>query len=104
MDAWSWLFIGFLGMLAFGAFGGWVAFQKQRDPAEGAILGLLFGPFGVLVEALLPGCPPSTGTAPSRPKARPSRSTDDRAASDWLRAIADPETKDDTQARDGATS
>jgi len=40
--------------LSFGALGGWVAIQKRREPYEGAILGILFGPVGVLVEALLP--------------------------------------------------
>ena len=37
-----------------GFFGAWVADQKGRGPGEGATLGFLFGPFGVLVEALLP--------------------------------------------------
>jgi hypothetical protein len=38
----------------FGLFGSWVARQKQRRELEGLILGALFGPFGVLIEALLP--------------------------------------------------
>lgn len=38
----------------FAFFGGWVANQKGRDPFEGGMLGLLFGPFGVHIEALLP--------------------------------------------------
>lgn len=37
-----------------GWLGGWVARQKRRPPHEGAWLGLLFGPLGVIVEALLP--------------------------------------------------
>jgi hypothetical protein len=35
-------------------FGGWVASQKNRPFPEGLILGFLFGPLGVLVEALMP--------------------------------------------------
>lgn len=31
-----------------------VSGQKQRPPMEGLILGVLFGPFGVLIAALLP--------------------------------------------------
>lgn len=34
--------------------GGYVASQKGRSDWEGIGLGLLFGPLGVLVEALLP--------------------------------------------------
>ncbi len=40
--------------LGFGWFGSWVAGQKKRRKREGFILGLLFGPLGVLVEVLLP--------------------------------------------------
>jgi hypothetical protein len=38
----------------FGGLGAWVATHKHRGTLEGFILGLLFGPLGVLVEALLP--------------------------------------------------
>lgn len=41
-------------VVAFGALGGYVSVQVDRDPAEGLILGVLFGPLGVLVAALLP--------------------------------------------------
>jgi hypothetical protein len=44
----------FIVGVVFGLFGGWTASQKNRDAGEGAVLGFLFGPFGVLVEALLP--------------------------------------------------
>jgi hypothetical protein len=40
--------------LSSGALGAWVAFQKGRGASEGFTLGVLFGPFGVLIEALLP--------------------------------------------------
>lgn len=43
-----------VGWLLMGVFGGWVASQKNRSGGEGFALGLLFGPFGVLIEALLP--------------------------------------------------
>ena len=38
----------------FACFGGYVANQKGRDVGEGIMLGLLFGPLGVVVVALLP--------------------------------------------------
>jgi hypothetical protein len=41
-----WIVMGFLGAF--------VAAQKRRAVAEGFMMGLLFGPLGVLVEALLP--------------------------------------------------
>jgi hypothetical protein len=37
-----------------GCLGAWVARQKGRGGDEGFYLGFLFGPFGVLIEALLP--------------------------------------------------
>jgi hypothetical protein len=51
-------------MLIFGAFGRYVAAEKNRDPGEGFLLGLLFGPLGVLVEACLPNIPPPATPAP----------------------------------------
>ncbi len=41
-----WIVTGFLGAF--------VAIQKHRTLAEGFAMGLIFGPFGVLIEALLP--------------------------------------------------
>jgi hypothetical protein len=38
----------------FGTLGGYVAVQKGRDQGEGCWLGVIFGPFGVFLEALLP--------------------------------------------------
>jgi uncharacterized membrane protein YeaQ/YmgE (transglycosylase-associated protein family) len=38
----------------FGCLGSWIASQKKRDQGEGFALGCLFGPFGALIEALLP--------------------------------------------------
>jgi hypothetical protein len=41
----------------FAFFGRWVAYQCGRESIEGFVLGLLFGPLGVIVEALLPKFP-----------------------------------------------
>lgn len=38
----------------FGGLGAYIAGQKGRAPAEGAVLGFLFGPLGALIEAILP--------------------------------------------------
>jgi hypothetical protein len=38
----------------FAVLGGYVAKEKNRDPAEGAIIGGLFGPIGAVVVACLP--------------------------------------------------
>jgi hypothetical protein len=45
------------GWLCFVGLGSWVAMQKNRSEGEGALLALIFGPFGVLIEALLPDNP-----------------------------------------------
>lgn len=54
MDLVVLLVIAGIAALVCTAFGAWIAGQKNRDPIEGAILGGVFGPFGVLIEALLP--------------------------------------------------
>ena len=43
-----------LGWCALGGFSVWIAAQKGRSLAEGFLVGFLFGPLGVIVEALLP--------------------------------------------------
>ena len=50
--------------IVMGAFGAWVAMAKNRSPIEGLMLGLLFGPFGVLITALLPN-ESDQGTTPA---------------------------------------
>lgn len=40
--------------LAFAGLGAWIAGQKHRSVEEGFALGLIFGPLGCLIEALLP--------------------------------------------------
>jgi hypothetical protein len=56
------VFVGILAV-AMGGLGAWIASQKQRDPSEGFILGLLFGPLGCLIEALLPSRNRGFGTS-----------------------------------------
>jgi hypothetical protein len=43
-----------LAWFAMAGLGAYIAAQKRRPIEEGVILGLLFGPLGVLVEGLLP--------------------------------------------------
>jgi len=38
---------------SFAAYGWWIATIKRRNPLEGAAFGLLLGPFGCVVEAIL---------------------------------------------------
>lgn len=54
LDAGGWVVAAAVVGTAFGVFGGWVASQKGRDVGEGVALGFVLGPFGVLIEALLP--------------------------------------------------
>jgi hypothetical protein len=57
------------GLGVLGALGAWIAKQKRRGPIEGFILGFLFGPLGVVIEALLPA---GTRDLPTlRPLVRP---------------------------------
>src|SRR5437879_5292599 len=53
---------------ACGPLGARVAGQKNRPMTEGFLLGFLFGPFGVIVEVLLPA-----GANPTRTKPREKR-------------------------------
>jgi hypothetical protein len=81
--------IAFICGLIFGFLGRWIAGEKHREPSEGFLLGFLFGPLGVLIEALLP-----TKEKP-KPKAKrrlsrsgwqpPADDNFDQEAADWLR-------------------
>ena len=51
---WEWLFVLILAWVLLGGLAAWIAGQKNRPRMEGFLLGSLFGPLGVLVEALLP--------------------------------------------------
>jgi len=82
------LLAGLVGGLVFAMLGRWVADQKHRDPNEGALLGFLLGPFGVLVELLLP-----TKEAPKRKAVRrldrsgwqpPRDEAFDQEAANWI--------------------
>ena len=44
----------FACMVVFGALGKYIASQSGRSEFEGLVLGVLFGPLGCLIEALLP--------------------------------------------------
>jgi hypothetical protein len=44
----------FIAWLVFAALGAWIASQKGRSEGEGLLLGVLFGPLGAIIEALLP--------------------------------------------------
>jgi len=57
------LVVAFVVWCVFAALGGWIAEQKNRGGGEGVALGFLFGPLGVLVEALLPTLPPPPAQA-----------------------------------------
>ena len=48
------LFLLIAFWVASGILGAWVAGQKGREPIEGFVLGLFFGPIGAVIEALLP--------------------------------------------------
>lgn len=88
MDA---VWIGLAAWVGSAVLGAWVAAQKSRATSEGFALGCLFGPFGVLIEALLPAAvvrpaPPKIRRRrlqDGHPAYRPDVSSEDRA-SDWL--------------------
>ncbi len=64
------LVLGVLWAVVLGAIGYWIAGEKNRDGVEGAALGCLLGPLGLIIEAVLP-----TGDVPSAPVARSNDST-----------------------------
>lgn len=41
-------------LLLFSFLGAWVAIQCERSVVEGAVIGVILGPFGLILEALLP--------------------------------------------------
>src|SRR4051812_44233882 len=50
--------------IIFGGLGAWIAGQKGRAGGEGFALGLIFGPLGVLITALLPTVAPGARRQP----------------------------------------
>jgi hypothetical protein len=79
------LIVAFLSLCVFAFLGGWIACQKNRDPAEGAFLGFLFGPFGCLIEAVLPTLPAPAASRPAA-AARVSPPVETPAERDWREA------------------
>lgn len=59
MDVGTIVIVWWLAAAAFSALASWVAIQCGRSVVEGFVLGLLFGPLGVIVESLLPKFPGS---------------------------------------------
>lgn len=49
-----WLNVWVAVSVAFACLGAWVARERNREPAFGVFLGLVFGPIGVIVLAALP--------------------------------------------------
>ena len=86
-DPWNWNAIIFAVALVsagiFGWLGSWVARQCGREPIEGAILGVFFGPFGVIVEGLLPKFPYEKQIRDSSPPADVVR--DEKVIREWHR-------------------
>lgn len=72
-----WGIFGFLGM--------WIASQKGRSEAEGFLLGLLFGPLGALIEAVLPNVTPQQRSAAPTPG--PAAAAANRLTQDQLESI-----------------
>lgn len=73
--AWSFAPLDLAGRAVFGVLGAWVARQRRRRRWEGLALGGLFGPFGVLIEALLPAeavASPVSASAPGRAEPPPA--------------------------------
>jgi hypothetical protein len=88
MDLETWLVLVALLNLATAMLGSWVAVQKGRSQAEGAILGFLFGPIGAVIEALLPSQEPKREYfAPSEHKADV---IDDKKTLEFLGGIEPP--------------
>lgn len=74
----------YLGICSFA--GRKVAVTRNRGAAEGFLLGFWLGPFGVLIEALLPALP----TPPSRPRSEVLRDRDDVDGFDLRQVIERP--------------
>ena len=52
----------------FSGLGAFIASAKSRPVREGLLIGLLFGPLGCLIEALLPTGVATRGASPARPE------------------------------------
>lgn len=70
----------------FSGLGCWIATQKHRPPEEGLVLGLLFGPFGCLIEAVLPTLQPKAPN-PSEPPGPPPKQTAQAREGGFVRLV-----------------
>lgn len=84
-----WIGVG-ITLAATALLGVFVAVQKRRSPAEGLILGVLFGPLGVLVEALLPSPEAGPAVVPKGRTPKPARTRMDITSADVR--VVDPRT------------
>lgn len=85
MNEGTYVLFGMIGWMACIGLGCYVAGEKGREPGEGFVLALLFGPFGVLISALLPtktaaiptpAVLPSPKTMAYMPKVKPAAKPD----------------------------
>lgn len=85
-----WLAIG-VGLIVyaivFSAIGSWIAGQCGRNETEGAVLGALLGPLGLIIEGLLPKFPcekPVVKQVRDNFTASDDAVSDDKAIEEWL--------------------
>jgi hypothetical protein len=83
--------------LVFGILGSWIAGQKRKDGGEGFILGLIFGPIGVIIEAVLPT---PAQTPPSAPAAELTNEEQDRVQEQRRKQAAQEQAKQLAAARE----
>ncbi len=70
--------------IVMGAFGIFVAMAKNRSPMEGFMLGILFGPFGVLIAALMPNVDKQAAAGTDASSQARTRSLDERGQIAYL--------------------
>ena len=65
------IWIAIVWCVAFGGLGHYVATQKRRESSEGILFGLVGGPFGVMLLAMLP----TKDSTAAEPHPSPTRGT-----------------------------
>jgi hypothetical protein len=83
----GWGISGIVYLLTCSGWGSYVAMAKHRPWGEGALLGAMLGPFGVIAAAGLPTLEPEPARLPAMPPSKPARFTD----AEWARKIANPD-------------
>jgi len=73
--------------LVFAAVGYWISGQKNCEGSEGCLLGLLLGPIGLLIEAVLPTIPRQA--APGNQPSTPFLTTEEMKAVIKVREVAE---------------